>query len=151
MRLPKTMHAVLLTSHGGYEALDYRTDVPVPQPRPGEVLIRVAAAGVNNTDINTRTGWYSKAVTAGSSAGGAQGFAGAEDRDASWSGIPLRFPRIQGADACGRIVAAGEGVPESLSSSRREPPNEDRPDRTSPLPRSPTWARPYRRASCAAS
>ena len=31
-----------------------------PRPKPGEVLINVAAAGVNNTDINTRIGWYSK-------------------------------------------------------------------------------------------
>lgn len=104
------MHAVLLTSHGGYEALEYRTDVPVPEPKPGEVLIRVAAAAVNNTDINTRTGWYSKAVSEGSNAGGAGGFATVDDADASWSGVPLAFPRIQGADACGRIVAVGEGV-----------------------------------------
>lgn len=108
--MKSTMHAVLLTGHGGYETLDYRTDVPVPQPAPGEVLIRVAAAGVNNTDINTRTGWYSKAVAEGSNAGGASGFATVEDADASWSGTPLAFPRIQGADACGRVVAVGEGV-----------------------------------------
>ncbi|MBL4928105.1 alcohol dehydrogenase family protein [Fuscibacter oryzae] len=104
------MHAVLLTGHGGYEALEYRTDVAVPQPKPGEVLIRVAAAAINNTDINTRTGWYSKAVTEGSNLGGAGGFQGADDADASWSGVPLKFPRIQGADACGQIVAVGEGV-----------------------------------------
>lgn len=104
------MHAVLLTGHGGYEALDYRTDVPVPQPGPGEVLIRVAAAGINNTDINTRTAWYSKAVTEGSNVGGAAGFQSAEEKDGSWSGTPLSFPRIQGADACGRIVEVGEGV-----------------------------------------
>ena len=61
---PQTMHAVLLTGHGGFDKLDYRSDVPTPKPRPGEVLIQVAAAGVNNTDINTRIGWYSKAVTA---------------------------------------------------------------------------------------
>jgi len=104
------MHAVLLTGHGGYEALKYRTDVPVPQPKPGEVLIRVAAAAVNNTDINTRVGWYSKAVTEGSNTGGATGFARVDNADASWSGVPLAFPRIQGADACGRIVSVGEGV-----------------------------------------
>lgn len=104
------MHAVLLTRHGGYEALDYRTDVPVPVPAPGEVLIRVAAAGVNNTDINTRTAWYSKAVSEGSNAGGTAGFSGADDADASWSGVPLTFPRIQGADCCGRIVSVGKGV-----------------------------------------
>jgi Zn-dependent alcohol dehydrogenase len=34
-----------------------------PIPRPGEVLIKVGACGLNNTDVNTRTGWYSKAVT----------------------------------------------------------------------------------------
>lgn len=117
-RLPQTMHAVLLTGHGGYEALEYRTDVPVPRPNAGEVLIRVAAAGINNTDINTRTAWYSRAVTDGSNAGGAGGFAAAEDRDASWSGVPLTFPRIQGADACGRIVAVGEGVPDSRIGER---------------------------------
>lgn len=105
------MHAVLLTGHGGYEALDYRTDVPVPQPKPGEVLIRVAATAVNNTDINTRIGWYSKAVTEGSNAGGATGFASVDEADASWAGVPLTFPRIQGADCCGHIVAVGEGVP----------------------------------------
>lgn len=104
------MCAVLLTGHGGYEKLEYRTDVPVPQPKPGEVRIRVAASAVNNTDINTRIGWYSKAVGEGSNAGGAAGFAGADDADASWTGEALKFPRIQGADACGRIVAAGEGV-----------------------------------------
>lgn len=105
-----TMHAVLLTGHGGYEKLDYRTDVPVPQPKAGEVLIRVAASAVNNTDINTRIGWYSKAVTEGSNVGGAGGFDSAESEDASWTGAALKFPRIQGADACGRIVAVGEGV-----------------------------------------
>lgn len=108
--IPNTMHAVLLTGHGGYEKLEYRTDVPVPQPKAGEVLIRVAAAGVNNTDINTRTAWYSKAVTDGSNAGAAAGFAGADDTDASWAGEPLRFPRIQGADCCGHVAAVGAGV-----------------------------------------
>jgi NADPH:quinone reductase-like Zn-dependent oxidoreductase len=104
------MHAVLLTGHGGYEALEYRTDVPVPQPKPGEVLIRVAASAVNNTDVNTRIGWYSKGVSEGSNAGGAAGFAGADDADASWTGEPLHFPRIQGADCCGHVVAVGDGV-----------------------------------------
>ena len=52
------MAAVLLTGHGGFDKLEYRGDVPVPQPKMGEVLIRVLAAGINNTDINTRTAWY---------------------------------------------------------------------------------------------
>jgi len=54
--LPKTMHAVVLTGHGGLDKLEYRTDVIVPVPQANEVLVRVAAAGVNNTDINTRIG-----------------------------------------------------------------------------------------------
>ena len=58
--LPKTMNAVLLTGHGGMEKLEYRSDVEVPIPKDDEVLINVKAAGINNTDINTRTGWYSK-------------------------------------------------------------------------------------------
>ncbi len=107
---PETMHAVHLTGHGGIEMLDYRTDVPVPRPASGEVLIRVAAAGVNNTDINTRIGWYSKAVTDDTNAGGASGFDTVDDDDASWSGTPLSFPRIQGADVCGYIAAVGDAV-----------------------------------------
>lgn len=104
------MEAVLLTDHGGFDKLEYRTDVPVPTPSSGEVLIRVAAAGVNNTDINTRIGWYSKSVVGATDAGGTSGFADVQDGDASWSGTPMAFPRIQGADVCGRIVAVGDGV-----------------------------------------
>ncbi|MGD9526721.1 alcohol dehydrogenase family protein [Pseudonocardia sp.] len=103
------MSAVLLTGHGGLDKLEYRTDVPVPQPRPGEVLIEVAAAAINNTDINTRIGWYSKKITSETASGGRSGFA-AVDEDGSWSGAALTFPRIQGADACGRITAVGDGV-----------------------------------------
>jgi len=83
-QLPDTMHAILLTGHGGFDRLEYRTDVPVPRPGGGEVLVRVGAAGVNNTDINTRIAWYSKEVTVGTTAeGGAAGFAGAGDADAA--------------------------------------------------------------------
>ena len=108
--LPTTMSAVLLTGHGGLDKLEYRTDVPVPRPEQGEVLIQVAAAAIDNTDVNTRIGWYSRAITAGTGAGGAAGFDAVEDVDATWSGTALEFPRIQGADVCGRIVDVGEGV-----------------------------------------
>ncbi|SRR5258706_2893980 len=105
------MKAVLLKGHGGFEQLEYREDVPVPVLRAGEVLIRVGAAGVNNTDINTRTAWYSRSVTEGTTAeAGASGIAAARSEDAGWTGSPPIFPRIQGADACGRIVAVGDGV-----------------------------------------
>jgi NADPH:quinone reductase-like Zn-dependent oxidoreductase len=102
------MRAVLLTGHGGYDKLDFRDDIPVPTPGPIDVLIRVGAAGVNNTDINTRIGWYSKAVAEATDVGAASGIAGAQDD--GWSGAAFQFPRIQGADACGRIVAVGDNV-----------------------------------------
>ena len=116
--IPATMHAVQLTGHGGIEQLEYRTDIPVPQPAEGEVLIAVRACGVNNTDINTRIGWYSKAVTTDTESGGSEGFETVNDDDASWSGIPLQFPRIQGADVCGHIVAVGEGVSQARIGER---------------------------------
>ena len=108
--VPNSMSAVLLTGHGGLDKLEYRDDVPVPVPGPDEVLIRVGAAGINNTDINTRTAWYSKTVTTATNAGGTAGFAKADDKDGSWSGVALGFPRIQGADCCGRIAAVGADV-----------------------------------------
>ncbi len=106
-RLPDQMAAVLLQGHGGYEMLAYREDVPRPSPAAGEVLIQVAAAGVNNTDINTRIGWYSAAVRGDTA--DAQAAPAAAD-DGAWNGSGLLFPRIQGADVCGRIVALGSGV-----------------------------------------
>lgn len=103
--LPTRMSGVVLTGHGGFDKLEFRTDLPVPQPGQGEVLIRVAASAINNTDINTRIGWYSKAVRESTAVGGTP-----EDDDASWTGVALQFPRIQGADCCGHIVAVGAGV-----------------------------------------
>jgi NADPH:quinone reductase-like Zn-dependent oxidoreductase len=105
--LPSKMKAVLLKGHGGTEQLEYREDVPVPFPAAGEVLIRIRAAALNNTDINTRIGWYSKSVTSGT--GGAE-VADSEASDTGWAGQALSFPRIQGADACGYVQAVGPGV-----------------------------------------
>jgi NADPH:quinone reductase-like Zn-dependent oxidoreductase len=105
------MKAVLLKGRGGFEQLEYREDVPVPVPGAGEVLVQVGAAGVNNTDINTRSGWYAKAVTEGTTArGAAAGYAELGQEQAGWSGRAAQFPRIQGADACGRIVRIGPEV-----------------------------------------
>ncbi|EPX79360.1 alcohol dehydrogenase family protein [Litoreibacter arenae] len=109
MTLPETMKAVILTGHGGLDKLEWRDDVLVPRPEAGEVLIRVGASAVNNTDINTRTGWYSKAVRGDTGSAATEGYAGASDADGAWSGA-LSFPRIQGADCCGEIVAVGDGV-----------------------------------------
>ena len=100
------MSAVLTTGHGGFEVLKFSDDVEVPNPSSDQVLIKVLGAGINNTDINTRTAWYSKSVTGETNAEDSQG---AND-DGSWSGEPLEFPIIQGADCYGEIVAVGDDV-----------------------------------------
>lgn len=105
--IPTTMAAVVTTGYGGLEVLDYRTDIPTPTPGPGEVLVKVGACGLNNTDVNTRSGWYSKAVTEATTGGAYEALG---DDDGTWGGSGLTFPRIQGADVCGRIVAVGDGV-----------------------------------------
>ncbi len=105
------MRAVLLHGIGGFERLDYRSDVPVPRPDTGQVLVRIGAAGVNNTDINTRMAWYSKSVRESTTAAAAAiGLAIDRSADPGWTGAEPVFPRIQGADGCGRIVAVGPGV-----------------------------------------
>ena len=94
---PATMKAVVTTGNGGYDRLVW-CDVPVPAIGPGEVLLRVLAAGVNNTEINTRLGWYSSP----------------EKPDGGWN-IATPFPFIQGTDCCGRGVRPqGFGSMESL-------------------------------------
>lgn len=66
--------------------MEIRSDWSVPDPRPGEVLVKVAAAGVNNTDLWTRQGAY--------------GLPGDPDAESGWLG-PLDFPRVQGGDVAG--------------------------------------------------
>ena len=64
MHTMPTMKALVTLAQGGYEQLQMQT-VPRPLPGAGEVLLQVLAAGVNNTDINTRLGWYAPQVTGG--------------------------------------------------------------------------------------
>ena len=117
MTIPDTMHGVVLTGHGGLDKLEWREDLPVPKPAANEVLIKVHAASVNNTDINTRTAWYSKSVR-GDTATSAAGAASVDADDGGWAGEPIGFPRIQGADCCGEIVAVGSDVPPSRIGER---------------------------------
>ena len=107
---PRVMRAVVLTGHGGLDRLSVRDDWPVPDPGPGEVLVAVGACGLNNTDVNTRTGWYSAGVS-GATTG--EALESAADADAAWGGSPIEFPRIQGADVCGRVIALGGGCDSS--------------------------------------
>ena len=107
MTLPPTMRAMVTMGHGDMDQLVFHPDWPRPDPAAGEVLIRVRACGLNNTDVNTRVGWYSKTVTGATSGDGYEEV----DEDAStWGGASISFPRIQGADVCGEIVAVGDGV-----------------------------------------
>jgi NADPH2:quinone reductase len=82
MTIPNTMRAVEITQPGKPEVLKIGTR-PVPQPKAGEVLIRVAAAGVNRPDVMQRTGHYP---------------------------VPPGASDIPGLELAGTIVAAGEGV-----------------------------------------
>lgn len=103
--LPETMSGIATLGHGGPEMLEWRNDLAVPVAGANEVVIKVAATAVNNTDINTRIGWYSKAVTGATDAVG-----DTNADDGGWAGTPLKFPLIQGADCCGYIVAVGADV-----------------------------------------
>lgn len=104
--VPQKMRAMLLTGHGGLEKLEYRDDALVPVPAAGEVLVEVTACGMNNTDVWVRQGAYGTE----------------EDATAvsTWrrQGNTLTFPRIQGTDTVGHIVAVGEGVSESRIGER---------------------------------
>lgn len=96
--VPQGMAAMVLTGHGGVDKLVYRDDVPTPVPARGEVLVRVTATAKNNTDRKAREGLYPTRDKG-------------EQTSFQMGGSPtLTFPRIQGADVAGRVVAVGEGV-----------------------------------------
>jgi NADPH2:quinone reductase len=84
MTIPSTMRAVEITQPGKPEVLKIGSR-PVPQPKPGEVLIKVAAAGVNRPDVMQRTGHYP---------------------------VPPGASDIPGLELAGSVVALGEGVRE---------------------------------------
>jgi NADPH:quinone reductase-like Zn-dependent oxidoreductase len=76
------MKAILFHKHGGPEVLAY-ADHPTPEPKPGEVLVKLEAAALNRLDLWVREGW---------------------------PGIKLEYPHIPGADGAGTVAAVGEGV-----------------------------------------
>ena len=109
------MKAMVLTGHGGLDKYAWREDWPMPEPAPMEALIKVGACGLNNTDVNTRTGWYSKAVTEATTGAAHDEASGS---DPTWGGRPIVFPRIQGADAVGEVVAVGASADPGLIGQR---------------------------------
>ena len=76
------MHAVVISEPGGPEVLQW-TEVEDPRPGPGEVLVEVAAAGVNRADMAQREGLYPP---------------------------PPGAPPYPGLECSGTIAALGEGV-----------------------------------------
>ena len=113
--LPSTMKAMVLTGHGDVDMYHWHEDWLTPQPGPDDVVIKVGACGLNNTDVNTRSGWYSKAVDEATTGGA---YDEVDDEDPTWGGRPITFPRIQGADPVGRVVAVGENADPSLMGKR---------------------------------
>ncbi|HEV8076783.1 MAG TPA: zinc-binding dehydrogenase [Marinobacter sp.] len=102
--ISKSMNAMVLTGHGGIDKLEYQ-NVPTPEPAPGQVLVLVTATAKNNTDRKAREGLYPTKK--------------GEMTSFQMGGKPtLIFPRIQGADIAGRVVAVGEGVSESRLGER---------------------------------
>ena len=86
MNVPETMRAIEIAEPGGPEVLRL-AERPVPRPGPGEVLLKVAAAGVNRPDVLQRLGLYPP---------------------------PPGAPDIPGLEVAGLVVAAGEGTEQAV-------------------------------------
>ncbi|CAA9964788.1 Quinone oxidoreductase [Pyrenophora teres f. maculata] len=88
--LPKTMKAVFIEKTGGTDVLQY-ADVPVPEPKEGEVLVKNEYIGINYIDTYFRSGVYN----------------------------PPKFPYILGREGSGTIAAVGPNAPSDLSPGTR--------------------------------
>lgn len=80
------MRAIQIYEYGGPEVLR-RVEIDVPKPAPGEVLVRVVAAGINFMDVHTRQGKYRDSRT-----------------------YPVSIPCTLGMEGSGEVVEVGEGV-----------------------------------------
>ncbi|KAF2473815.1 NAD(P)-binding protein [Lindgomyces ingoldianus] len=89
--LPKTMKAVWIEETGGTDVLQYKTDIPVPEPKEGEVLVKNEFIGINYIDTYFRSGIYP---------------------------VP-KFPYILGREGSGTIAAVGPNVPSDLTPNKR--------------------------------
>lgn len=94
-KIPASMHAVVIHLHGGPEVLSYE-EIPVPEPGPGEALIRVRATSINRLDLWARSGPPEKV------------FPWPEET----------FPIISGSDCAGEVVAVGPGADAHLVGQR---------------------------------
>jgi NADPH:quinone reductase-like Zn-dependent oxidoreductase len=81
------MRAITIEQYGGPEVMQRRSDVEIPVPGPGDVLVRVICAGINFMDIHTRQGKYANSRT-----------------------YPVRLPCTLGMEGAGDVVAVGQDV-----------------------------------------
>jgi NADPH:quinone reductase-like Zn-dependent oxidoreductase len=89
------MKAVQVTGYGGIDKLEV-VDISTPTPEKGEVLVKVKACAINNTEIWMREGAY-----------------GTEEKS-GWRPEGVHFPRIPGSDITGEIVGVGSDVSDTL-------------------------------------
>ncbi|MCA1054383.1 zinc-binding dehydrogenase [Rossellomorea aquimaris] len=89
------MKAVQVNGYGGLEQLKV-VEIPIPEPGEYEVLVKVKACAINNTEIWMREGAYGS------------------DKESGWRPEGVQFPRIPGSDITGRVVKAGSSVAPSL-------------------------------------
>ncbi len=112
------MTAVVTTGNGGFDKLEVR-EVPTPEPGADEVRVRVLAAGINNTEINTRLGWYSPDVVGSTddAATSTADDAPVQRPDGGWNAT-TPFPLIQGTDCCGVVDEVGDEANPALIGRR---------------------------------
>ena len=75
------MRAVTVTEYGATPAV---AEIPTPEPEPGQVLIKIRAAGINPMDATLASG--------------------------AWKPMPGTFPMVLGADCAGTVEKLGEGA-----------------------------------------
>ncbi|HEX2826767.1 MAG TPA: quinone oxidoreductase [Burkholderiales bacterium] len=88
------MKSVQIDRYGGPEVI-VRRDVDVPEPGPGEVLVRLAYSGINFMDVHTRQGKYAGSQT-----------------------YPVRLPTTLGMEGSGAVEAVGAGVADFVPGDR---------------------------------
>ncbi|MFE4094528.1 zinc-binding dehydrogenase [Priestia sp. YIM B13545] len=89
------MKAVQVTGYGDVSKLSL-VEIPIPEPKENEVLIKVKACAINNTEIWMREGAYGT------------------DSKSGWRPEGVEFPRTPGSDITGKVVKAGKLVEESI-------------------------------------
>ncbi|MCC5892651.1 zinc-binding dehydrogenase [Exiguobacterium sp.] len=93
------MKAVQVTGYGDVDQLQV-VDLLPPSPKQDEVLVRVKACGINNTEIWMREGAYGT------------------DEESGWRPEGVQFPRIPGSDITGEVVEVGSGMDDSMIGRR---------------------------------